>query len=201
MTTLADIQRHVGVTPDGQWGPQTASAIAKALGMDPDTPEPHKAPSGLQIGPQGIALVQRFEGCARKRPDGLIEAYPDPGSGGDPWTIGWGTTGADVRPGTVWTQAQCDARFERDLDGFAAKVAQAIGDVPTGQAQFDAMVSLAYNIGTGAFGKSTLLKLHLAGDYAGAERQFGRWNRAAGRVMAGLTRRRADEAALYGGRV
>jgi lysozyme len=59
------------------------------------------------------------------------------------------------------------------------------------------MVSLAYNIGSGAFGQSTLLKKHIAGDYAGAAREFAKWNKAAGQVLAGLTKRRAAEAALY----
>ena len=61
--------------------------------------------------------------------------------------------------------------------------------------QFDALVSFHYN--TGAIGRATLTKLHRAGDYGGAARQFARWNRAGGRVMVGLTRRRAAEAALY----
>lgn len=59
------------------------------------------------------------------------------------------------------------------------------------------MVSLAFNIGTSAFATSTLLKKHLAGDYAGAAAQFARWNKAGGKVLAGLTKRRAAEAALY----
>lgn len=57
------------------------------------------APNPSRIGPDGIALIKRFEGRARLRRDGMVEAYPDPGTGGDPWTIGWGATG----PGTVWT--------------------------------------------------------------------------------------------------
>ena len=53
--------------------------------------ESGKTPS--RIGPAGTALIKEFEGCARLRRDGLVEAYPDPGTGGDPWTIGWGATG------------------------------------------------------------------------------------------------------------
>jgi GH24 family phage-related lysozyme (muramidase) len=77
-------------------------------------------------------------------------------------------------------------------------VAGAIGAAPTSQHQFDAMVSFAYNIGVANLAGSTLLKLHKAGDFAGAQQQFGRWNKAAGKVLPGLTRRRAAEAALYG---
>ena len=148
-----------------------------------------------RIGSDGIALIRRFEGCARKRRDGRVEAYPDPGTGGDPWTIGWGATGRGIGPGTLWSQAECDARLERDLERYGADVARALSDAPTTQAQFDALVSFHYN--TGAIGRATLTKRHRAGDHDGAAAEFARWNRAGGRVMAGLTRRRAAEAALY----
>lgn len=149
-----------------------------------------------RIGPAGIALIKQFEGCARLRTDGLVEAYPDPGTGSDPWTIGWGATGKGIGPGVVWTRAQCDARLERDLVRYAADVARALGDSATTQSQFDALVSFHYN--TGAIARATLTKQHKDGDQAGALREFARWNRAGGRVMKGLTRRRNAEAALYG---
>lgn len=148
-----------------------------------------------RIGAAGIALIKRFEGCARLRPDGLVEAYPDPASGGEPWTIGWGATGAGIGPGTVWTQAQCDARLERDLERYSAEVSEALDGAPTNQSQFDALVSFHYN--TGAIGRATLTRKHIAGDFAGAQAEFARWNRAAGRVLKGLTRRRQAEASLY----
>ena len=149
----------------------------------------------LRIGPAGIQLIQRFEGCARKRPDGNVEAYPDPATGGAPWTIGWGTTGPDVVQGTVWSQEECDSRLQHDLARYGHEVCAAIGCAPTTQAQFDALVSFHYN--TGAIARATLTRLHCAGDYAGAAREFGRWNRAGGQVMPGLVKRRAAEAALY----
>ena len=145
-----------------------------------------------------VNLVQEFEGCAKKRPDGTIEAYPDPASGGDPWTIGWGSTGADIKKGVIWTQQQCDDRFTEHLDSFAQGVSKLLGNTPTTQGQFDAMVSFAYNVGLGNLAASTLLKLHKAGDHAGAAAQFARWNKAAGKVLPGLTRRRGAEAQLYG---
>jgi lysozyme len=148
-------------------------------------------------GPNCIKLVQEFEGCAKKRADGSIEAYPDPASGGDPWTIGWGTTGPDVKKGVVWTQKQCDDRFTSHLGEFGEKVAKILGGSPTTQNQFDAMVSFAYNLGPGNLSSSTLLKKHKAGDYKGAAAEFAKWNKAGGKVMTGLTRRRAAEAALY----
>lgn len=144
-----------------------------------------------------IALVQRFEGCAKRQPDGSFAAYPDPGTGGDPWTIGWGSTGPDIKAGLVWTQQQCDARLDQDVTAFAAKVANLLGTAPTNQHQFDAMVCFAYNVGIGNLASSSLLKYHKAGDFAGAERQFALWDKAAGKVMPGLMRRRAAEAALY----
>ncbi|MHA7819201.1 MAG: lysozyme [Erythrobacter sp.] len=158
-----------------------------------------------RIGPEGIALIKQFEGCARLRRDGLVEGYPDPGTGAEPWTIGWGATGLDdqtasshgarIGPDTVWTQAQCDARLESDLRRYAREVERALGNAPTTQAQFDALVSFHYN--TGAIARATLTRKHIAGDYAGALAEFARWNRAGGRVLKGLTRRRAAEARLY----
>jgi GH24 family phage-related lysozyme (muramidase) len=154
-------------------------------------------------GSRGLSLIRQFEGLARLRPDGLVEAYPDPGSSlsrtgsgsGAPWTIGWGATGPDIGPRTVWTRAQCDARLAADVARHADEVTAAIGDAPTSQAQFDALVSFHYN--TGAIARATLTRKHVAGDFRGAAAEFARWNRAGGRVLAGLTRRRAAEAALY----
>jgi lysozyme len=153
------------------------------------------------IGTDGIALIKRFEGCARLRTDGMVEAYPDPGTGGAPWTIGWGATGPDHVHGgtigqhTVWSQAQCDDRLADDLARYAADVARTLGDAPTTQAQFDALVSFHYN--TGAIARATLTRKHIAGDYPGAALEFARWNRAGGRVLKGLSRRRAAEVELY----
>lgn len=152
------------------------------------------------IGRDGIALIKRFEGCARLRRDGLVEAYPDPGTGGAPWTIGWGATRQGlhgfVGPDTVWTQAQCDERLEEDLKRYAADVSRAVGNAPTTQTQFDALISFHYN--TGAIARATLTKKHVAGDHKGAAAEFARWNKAGGRVLKGLVRRRAEEARLYG---
>lgn len=164
------------------------AAIDAALAGDTTSPP-------RTIGPAGIRLIRQFEGCARVRRDGLVEAYPDPGTGGAPWTIGWGATGPGITAHTVWTQQQCDARLEADLARYATDVARAIGDAPTTQAQFDALVSFHYN--TGAIHRATLTKLHIAGRYSDAAEQFGRWTFAGGKVLRGLIRRRAEEAALY----
>ena len=153
------------------------------------------AASTCDIGPAGISLIRKWEGCAKKRDDGLIEAYPDPGSGGDPWTIGWGSTGADITPGLIWTQEQCDARLKRDLARYARDVAAAISGVSTTPGQFDALVSFHYN--TGAIAKATLTRLHRAGQFAEARAEFSKWINAGGRVMPGLVKRRTEEARLY----
>lgn len=170
--------------------------------MKPDAPsEPEKNSTPRVIGPQGIALIKQFEGCHRKRTDGLIEAYPDPGTGHLPITIGWGSTkneaGANFALGDTITQAQADALLERQLVKYASEVAMALGPslARTSQAQFDALVSFHYN--TGAIARATLTAKHRAGLYDEAALEFARWNRAGGRVMAGLVRRRAAEAALY----
>ena len=148
-----------------------------------------------EVGPHGLALIRKFEGCARLRPDGLVEAYPDPGTGAEPWTVGWGATGPDIGPGTVWTQAECDARLAADVARHARDVVRAIADAPTSQRQFDALASFHYN--TGAIARATLTRLHCAGDFRAAADEFERWNRAGGRVLKGLVRRRREEAALY----
>lgn len=160
-------------------------------------PRPAASPQARRIGAKGIALIKSFEGCHKPRGDGTFEAYPDPGTGGDPWTIGWGSTGPGIEPGTVWTQAQCDARLEGDLVRFAAEVERAIGDAPTTQDQFDALVSFHYN--TGAIARATLTKLHVQGNHTAAWVEFGKWVNAGGRRLAGLVRRRDAEARLYRG--
>jgi GH24 family phage-related lysozyme (muramidase) len=176
--------------------------------METSTKRPDNSPNNTvpcvpsrRISPAGVDLIKRFEGCASLRSDGLVEAYPDPGTGGDPWTIGWGATGHGwdgedrIGPGTVWTQEQCDLRLEHDLQRYAAEVEDALEGAPTSQAQFDALVSFHYN--TGAIARATLTKRHRARDFSAAAAEFRRWNKAGGRVLRGLTRRRAAEAKLY----
>jgi lysozyme len=145
-----------------------------------------------QISANGKALIKRFEGCK-------LRAYPDPATGGAPWTIGWGSTGLGIVPGIIWSQAQADARFDADIAAFAAKVDRLLEGWPTTQGQFDALVSFAYNLGLANLGKSTLLKDHKAGLFAAAKGQFALWNRANDKVLDGLTKRRAAEAQMYGG--
>lgn len=169
--------------------PKPASEATPGTGADAHRPR--------QVGDACIALIKQFEGCARLRADGLVEAYPDPGTGGAPWTIGWGATGRDIGPHTVWTSQQCDDRLLQDIARHAHEVDLALGDAPTTQHEFDALVSFHYN--TGAIGRATLTRRHRAGDKAAAASEFSRWTRAGGRILKGLVRRRKAEARLYRG--
>lgn len=146
---------------------------------------------GMIYSDRCLALTKASEGC-------VLKAYPDPASGGDPWTCGWGATGADIRRGTVWTQAQADERLEADLMHASGEVDKLIGTHPTTQGQYDALTDFVFNVGAGALRTSTLLRKHLAGDYAGAKAEFGKWIWASGKKMTGLIKRRAAEAELYG---
>lgn len=136
-----------------------------------------------------------------KNSEGLaLKAYPDPGSkDGLPVTIGYGTTRINGKPislGTVITKAQAEQYLLADLTAFAAKVAKLL-KVKVSDAQFGALVSLAYNIGLDAFAKSTLLRILNAGDYAGVPTQFRRWNKNDGKVMKGLVNRRNREIDMW----
>lgn len=137
-----------------------------------------------------VSLIKTSEGKRNT-------AYPDPRTGGEPWTIGYGHTGPEVHKGLVWTDEQVDAALQSDLQRFDKEVSALVGNRPTTQNQFDALVDFAFNLGTTALSKSTLLKLHNLGDFEGAAKEFARWNKAKGKVMTGLTARRSAEAALY----
>ena len=144
----------------------------------------------MSIHPRAIALLHQFEGCR------LLAYYPTPA---DRPTIGWGMTfypdGRAVKMGDVITQAQADAMFEVIANRFADQIRPMVGDATP--LQFGAMVCLAYNIGVKAFARSTVLRLHKAGDWKGAARAFGMWSKQKGKTLPGLVRRRAAEAALY----
>lgn len=137
------------------------------------------------INREGLELVKQFEGCKLKAyvcPAGIL-------------TIGYGSTGKHVKPGMVITQDQAEELLRSDLRRFEDCVAEAAPAATDNQ--FSAMVSFAFNVGCGAFEESTLLRMHRAGKYGSASAQFGRWTRGGGRVLPGLVRRRAAEAALY----
>jgi lysozyme len=136
----------------------------------------------------GITLIKSNEGCE-------LTAYVCPAGR---LTIGFGDTGPHVVHGMTITEEEAEnllaARLERE---FENGVLRAIGDVPTTRNQFAAMVSLAYNIGVGGFAKSSVARFHREGNYEAAAEAFHLWNRGGGRVLAGLVRRRQEEADLY----
>ncbi|MDE2040669.1 MAG: lysozyme [Elusimicrobia bacterium] len=133
-------------------------------------------------------MIKSFEGYS-------LKAYPDPATGGAPWTIGWGHTGPGVAEGLVITANEAEGYFRADLLRFCQAV-QTLAPTCTDN-QFAALVSFAYNEGPGRLKGSTLLALHNRGDYAGAAKEFGKWVYADGRVPPGLVTRRAAEARLY----
>lgn len=168
---------------------QAGEQIAEEMG---DTPE------WLKL---AAPLVERFEGLHRLIPGDKVAAYPDPATGGHPWTIGIGSTtdesGNPVREGDVWTVERARKRFEAHLREFAHQLDGILGLAPVTPQQKAALVSWVYNIGPHAARGSTLIRKHIAKDYAGAAKEFLRWNRAGGKVMRGLTRRREAEKKLY----
>lgn len=137
------------------------------------------------------AVVRKWEGCH-------LKAYPDPASGGDPWTIGFGATGPGIRRGVVWTQQQAEQRLELDVKRFVDGVRRML-QRPATDKQLGAMASLAYNIGLARIEKSTLLRLFNEGKPEAACKQFGVWVMASGKRMQGLANRRADEAKVFAG--
>ena len=114
---------------------------------------------------------------------------------GDVPTIGYGFTHG-VKMGDTMTREEADARLIEELRPYEMAVWQACTNEPN-QNEFDAMTSLCYNIGQAGFARSTVLKAHNRGDKQAAARAFGLWNKSGGKVYAGLTKRRAEEAALY----
>jgi lysozyme len=139
----------------------------------------------MKISERGKDLIKLFEGCR-------LTAYDD---GVGVWTIGYGHT-VGVKPGDEITQEQADEWFSEEAEQFSNKV-QVLVMVEINQNQFDALVSLAYNIGVGALSRSTLLRKLNEGDYQGAAEQFDVWNRGGGKVMLGLVRRREQERKLF----
>lgn len=139
----------------------------------------------MHVSPRGRALIKQFEGFR-------ADAYQDVVG---VWTIGYGFT-RGVQPGQHMTAQQAEARLITELLGYEQAVLGGCTLAPN-QNQLDAMCSLCWNIGIAGFLRSTVLRAHNRGDTQSASRAFGLWNKAGGREWAGLTRRRAAEAALY----
>lgn len=139
----------------------------------------------MAINAAGLDLIKRFEGLR-------TESYDD---GFGTWTIGYGHT-AGVAPGQRISAAEAERMLSDDLATYEARVRQLCTRAPSSN-ELAAMVSLAFNIGVGAFQRSTALRKHNAGDPVGAAEAFKLFRRAGGREVPGLLRRRNAEAALY----
>ena len=145
----------------------------------------------------GDVLVKPFEGYARRLPNGDCVAYPDPGTGAAPWTIGWGCTGPGIEPGTVWTQARAQTELDKHLEHFYRGLINLSPSLlHASTSRVAALISFVYNCGLGNYRISTLKRRVDSQNWAGASEEILRWNKAAGRVLPGLTRRRKAEALL-----
>lgn len=144
----------------------------------------------MRTGEKGIALIKKMEGCE-------LEAYKCPAG---IWTIGYGHTTAagepDVTEGMKITQREAAVILKQDLRKFEDAINRLV-KVELSQSQFDALVSFVFNIGAGAFAKSTLLKKLNAGDYDAVPSELAKWSKAGKKVLKGLVARRAAEAALW----
>ncbi|HDT1481321.1 lysozyme [Enterobacter chengduensis] len=144
----------------------------------------------MQTSDKGIALIKQFEGCK-------LTAYQD--SVGV-WTIGYGWTqpvdGKPIRAGMTINQETAERLLKTGLVSYESDVSRLV-KVGLTQGQFDALVSFTYNLGARSLSTSTLLRKLNAGDYAGAADEFLRWNKAGGKVLNGLTRRREAERDLF----
>lgn len=167
----------------------SVQAVAVVDGIADDMGLPREGDAGLA---EALSLIKQFEGCR-------LDAYPDPGTGGDPWTIGFGHTGPEVKKGLTWTQNQADKALAADVAKFSSGVRELTKAYPTSSNEYAALVSFAFNVGLGALRDSTLLKKHRAGDKAGAAAEFGKWVNAGGKKLNGLVRRREAEAKVYRG--
>lgn len=144
----------------------------------------------MKISSNGLNLIKQFEGLR-------LSAYDD---GVGVWTIGYGTikypNGVRVKKGDKITQAQAGQYIANDVATFERAVNMLV-NVPLTQNQFDALVSFTYNLGATNLNASTLLKKLNAKDYKGASTEFQKWNKAGGKVMTGLVRRRKAEMELF----
>lgn len=138
-----------------------------------------------KIGTAGLNLIKQFEGFRKA-------AYLD--TGNVP-TIGYGTT-KGVKMGQVITESQALEFLQRDVASAENTVNKSV-KVPLTQNQFDALVCFVYNVGSGNFNSSTLLKLLNGGQYDQVDEQLLRWNKDNGKVIDGLTRRRVAEGKLF----
>ena len=144
----------------------------------------------MPLTPEGWTLLKTWEGCR-------LSAYPDPASGGAPWTIGYGHTGAEVVPGLTISQEQADAWLEQDAAESASAIDRLLSGVVLTPRQRDALISFCFNVGVGALETSTLRKRLIAGEAPAMviSQELPRWCKGPNGPVEGLKRRRAAEVA------
>lgn len=177
---------------DGIAGRLTVEAVQKALGIEPTPAVPD---GGMQLSEKGIELIKEFEG---------FRSAPYKDAVGIP-TIGYGNTyyldgrKVSMSDKPLTKQEAHDLKLAIINRDFVPKVRKLLENskVPVTQEMFDALVSLAYNIGTGAFERSSVLRHLVNGDKKAAADAILMWNKAGGKVLAGLTRRRQKERELF----
>ena len=143
----------------------------------------------MKISDEGFDLIKHFEGCK-------LEAYKCVAG---VWTIGYGYT-KDVQEGDVWDKEKAEFMLWRELEDEYEVYVNDLVTVPINQSQFDALVSWVYNLGPANLKNSTMLKKLNAGEYEEVPSQMKKWNKANGKVLEGLIRRRAAESLLFEGK-
>jgi lysozyme len=142
----------------------------------------------MKISQEGIALIKKFEGCE-------LEAYKCPAG---VWTIGYGHT-KDVKEGDVINKDEANYLLEEEMIEYEGYINDMV-DVPLEQNQFDALTSWVYNLGSSNLMSSTMLTLLNESKYNEIPQQIKRWNKAGGKVLDGLVKRREAEALLFEGK-
>ena len=142
----------------------------------------------MKISQEGLSLIKKFEGCE-------LEAYK---CAANVWTIGYGST-KGVKKGDTISQEEADKLLLHEMEEYEGYINDMV-NVDLKQNQFDAMVAWVFNIGPANLKASTLLKVLNAKDYEGVPAQIKRWNKAGGKVLQGLIRRREAESLLFAGK-
>ena len=140
----------------------------------------------MQISENGLDLIRKYEGLK-------LAAYVCPGK---KLTIGYGHTGPDVKSGKKINVEEANALLQKDVQRFEHAVNELV-TAPMTQGMFDALISFSFNLGAGSLKGSTLLKKLNADDREAAAEEFLKWNKANGKVLAGLTKRRECERELF----
>tara|TARA_R100001163_G_scaffold24433_1_gene20282 strand:+ start:23 stop:523 length:501 start_codon:yes stop_codon:yes gene_type:complete len=144
--------------------------------------------SNMKISQEGLSLIKKFEGCE-------LEAYK---CAAGVWTIGYGST-KGVEEGNTITQEEADKLLLDEMEEYEGYINDMV-KVDLKQNEFDALVSWVYNLGSSNLSSSTLLQKLNTKEWDDVPNQIKRWNKAGGKVLQGLIRRREAEALLFEGK-